>query len=180
MDIRRCFEILELERNASLDEARQAYKDVVNVWHPDRFSNNPRLKRKAEEKLKEINAAFEAVKSHLSSTKEVEPGPAETFEEGAGAETGDKTETAFEVGTEIFLNICSSLYTTFRRFVEEQSNRVEDTNDTRSGESNRRPGQRKAFGGGRAGPSAGLRAGGRGMARGAGARRKGGSGKRGG
>ena len=46
MTIRRSFEILELQRGATLDDARQAYKDIVNVWHPDRFTANPRLKHK--------------------------------------------------------------------------------------------------------------------------------------
>jgi curved DNA-binding protein CbpA len=36
---------------------------LANVWHPDRFVGNPRLQKKAEEKLKEINAAYEYIKS---------------------------------------------------------------------------------------------------------------------
>jgi len=36
---------------------------MVNIWHPDRFSSNPRLKQKAENKLKEINEAYEAMQS---------------------------------------------------------------------------------------------------------------------
>ena len=70
MDLKRCFEILELNPNASIDEVKQAYKDLVNIWHPDRFGTNPRLRRKAETKLKEINRAYAMVKSLLSS----EPG----------------------------------------------------------------------------------------------------------
>lgn len=55
MDIKRCFEILELDHSASVDELNQAYRDLVAVWHPDRFPINPRLKAKAGEKLKAIN-----------------------------------------------------------------------------------------------------------------------------
>lgn len=61
MDIERCFEILEIESGASTEEVKQVYKDLVHVWHPDRFSHNPRLKRKAEEKMKEVNLAYEIV-----------------------------------------------------------------------------------------------------------------------
>jgi len=67
MDIQRYFEILELDSKASSDEVKQAYRDLVNVWHPDRFHGNPRLKQKAEEKLKEINEAYERALSFLSS-----------------------------------------------------------------------------------------------------------------
>jgi DnaJ-domain-containing protein 1 len=62
-NIDRCFEILELNPGASQEELNQAYRDLVNVWHPDRFSNNQRLQKKAEEKLKEINAAYEYIRS---------------------------------------------------------------------------------------------------------------------
>ena len=50
--------ILEIERGASLAEIKQAYRDQTKVWHPDRFSNDIRLKNKAEEKLKRINLAY--------------------------------------------------------------------------------------------------------------------------
>jgi preprotein translocase subunit Sec63 len=59
----RCTEILGLKPGASQEEAAQAYRDLANVWHPDRFAGNPRLQKKAEEKIKEINAAYEYIKS---------------------------------------------------------------------------------------------------------------------
>jgi curved DNA-binding protein CbpA len=37
------FNVLGLKPDASFDEVKQAYKDLVNVWHPDRFTHNPRL-----------------------------------------------------------------------------------------------------------------------------------------
>jgi len=53
---------------ASQDEVNQAYRDLINVWHPDRFANNPRLQKKAEEKIKEINAAYEYIRSFYRKT----------------------------------------------------------------------------------------------------------------
>ena len=73
MDIEKCYEILELNKDATPDQAKQAYKDLVNIWHPDRVSHNPRLKQKAEDKLKEINSAYENVVLHLSSPKRTVP-----------------------------------------------------------------------------------------------------------
>jgi hypothetical protein len=61
--IGRCIETLELKPGASREEVEQGYRDLVNVWHPDRFANNLRLQKKAEEKLKEINAAYEYIQS---------------------------------------------------------------------------------------------------------------------
>ena len=59
----KCIEMLGLKPGASQDEVTQAYRDLVNVWHPDRFADNQRLRKKAEEKLKEINASYEYIKS---------------------------------------------------------------------------------------------------------------------
>ena len=61
------FRVLGLPVNASLEEVREAYKDLVKVWHPDRFANHPRLSAKAEEKLKEINNAYERLLSDFGN-----------------------------------------------------------------------------------------------------------------
>jgi len=58
------YKVLEVEPGASQNEIKQAYKDLAKVWHPDRFTDNPRRKKKAEEKLKQINTAYEFLKSH--------------------------------------------------------------------------------------------------------------------
>jgi TonB family protein len=51
--------ILEIEPGSSFEEIRQAYRDQTKVWHPDRFSNDIRLQKRAEEKLKQINLAYQ-------------------------------------------------------------------------------------------------------------------------
>lgn len=56
---------LELRSGASLEEVKRAYRDMVKVWHPDRFSHDPRLQKRAQEKLKEINLAYQRLESFL-------------------------------------------------------------------------------------------------------------------
>lgn len=58
------YQVLEIEPGASQSEIKQAHRDLSLVWHPDRFFDNPRLRQKAEEKLKRINAAYEFLKSY--------------------------------------------------------------------------------------------------------------------
>ncbi|MEO6861412.1 MAG: J domain-containing protein [Microcoleus sp.] len=58
-DINRCYEILEIEPGASLEEIKRAYRDLAFVWHPDRLANNDRLQQKAQQRLTEINHAYD-------------------------------------------------------------------------------------------------------------------------
>lgn len=51
------YRVLELEPGASIEEVNQSYRDMVFVWHPDRFVNHPRLQEKAHVKIQEINEA---------------------------------------------------------------------------------------------------------------------------
>src|ERR1039458_9351657 len=46
-------------------QLKQAYRDLVQVWHPDKHAHHERLRIKAEEKMKEINQAYEALQSSL-------------------------------------------------------------------------------------------------------------------
>lgn len=69
MNLQRCLKILELETTGSLHEAKRAYKDLVRVWHPDRFQSNPRLKQKADQKLREINLAYNYLRSYIESNQ---------------------------------------------------------------------------------------------------------------
>ena len=60
------YQVLGLKPGASEKEIVEAYKVLVKVWNPDRFSKNPRLKEKANEKIKEINIAYEKLKSYIA------------------------------------------------------------------------------------------------------------------
>lgn len=65
--------ILELDKGASFDEIRIQYRDLVSIWHPDRHINNERLRKKAEDKIKEINAAFDFLKRNYLDEKNKSP-----------------------------------------------------------------------------------------------------------
>lgn len=57
------YRILEVKPSASADEIQRAYRELVKVWHPDRFQNDPSLKERANAKLREINEAYEILTS---------------------------------------------------------------------------------------------------------------------
>jgi hypothetical protein len=51
--------ILDLPETATGENIRTAYRELVKVWHPDRFAHDPKLQHRAQEKLKQINFAYE-------------------------------------------------------------------------------------------------------------------------
>ncbi len=54
----RDYAMLDLDPSASPAEVKQAYRDLVQVWHPDRFAHDSRLQRRAHVKLQAINDAY--------------------------------------------------------------------------------------------------------------------------
>jgi curved DNA-binding protein CbpA len=55
------YQILEVSPDASQEIIKEQYRFLVQAWHPDRFST-PAQKIKAEEKIKEINAAYKILR----------------------------------------------------------------------------------------------------------------------
>jgi molecular chaperone DnaJ len=59
------YKVLGVSEDATQEEIRAAYRELVKKYHPDQYANNP-LSDLAQEKLKEINLAYDmlADKSH--------------------------------------------------------------------------------------------------------------------
>jgi DnaJ-like protein len=62
-DLSKAYELLGVKPGVSSRELKAAHRDLAKVWHPDRFLHDPRLQAKAQEKLKEINEAYELLSS---------------------------------------------------------------------------------------------------------------------
>ncbi len=54
-------QILGIEPHASPQVVRRAYLDLVRMWHPDRFADEPVLRHEAEVATKRINEAYEVL-----------------------------------------------------------------------------------------------------------------------
>ncbi|MEM1055014.1 MAG: Hsp70 family protein [Bacteroidota bacterium] len=65
--------LLDLDPEATLDDAKKARRELAMVWHPDRFPDNEELRLRAEDKLKAINAAYEDVTNFLKVSKPKKP-----------------------------------------------------------------------------------------------------------
>ncbi|WP_410207836.1 J domain-containing protein [Fusobacterium sp.] len=58
-DLTKYYTILGVSKEATKEEIKKAYRDLVKQHHPDKFANNPTEKEYHENKLKEINEAYE-------------------------------------------------------------------------------------------------------------------------
>lgn len=64
MTLKDYYKILGLQPNASLADVKQAYRQLAKTWHPDRFAHNLLLRQEAEEKIKQINEAYQRLKDY--------------------------------------------------------------------------------------------------------------------
>ncbi|HEY3277765.1 MAG TPA: J domain-containing protein [Syntrophorhabdaceae bacterium] len=65
MELKQAYKVLELPQSASISDVKEAYRDLAQIWHPDRYSHNERLQKKALNKMKEINAAYDCLCRYL-------------------------------------------------------------------------------------------------------------------
>lgn len=54
------YQVLGVSENASDEEIKKAYRELARKYHPDNYHDNP-LADLAQEKMKEINAAYEEI-----------------------------------------------------------------------------------------------------------------------
>jgi hypothetical protein len=82
------YEVLGIAPSATDAEIKQAYLDLVRIWHPDRFEQDPRLKSKTEEHFKTIQQAYAWVqehKGHFASSATCSPSSTTPFSDAITA-----------------------------------------------------------------------------------------------
>lgn len=60
------YEVLGIQRGATEAEVKAAYRQLVKKYHPDNYTDSP-LQDLAEEKMKEINGAYETILKELKN-----------------------------------------------------------------------------------------------------------------
>ncbi len=61
------YEVLGLSRGATDEEIKNAYRELVKKYHPDKYIDNP-LADLAEEKMREVNDAYEMLMKPTTTT----------------------------------------------------------------------------------------------------------------
>ena len=87
------YEVLGVNKNATDDEIKKAYKKLAKKWHPDLNED----KKQAEEKMKEINEAYDVLKDPKKRAQYDQFGHA-AFTGGGGGYRGSGFEDMFRGG----------------------------------------------------------------------------------
>lgn len=70
------YEVLGVDKSASSDEIKKAYRKLAMKWHPDKFSTSPEAEKKeAEEKFIEISNAYDVLSDPEKRQKYDQFGP---------------------------------------------------------------------------------------------------------
>lgn len=75
-ELTKYYYVLGLSPGASSKDLKAVHRDLAKVWHPDRFLHDPRLQQKAQEKLKEINEAYDQLRSGKGKRQTARPASA--------------------------------------------------------------------------------------------------------
>ena len=100
MSVEQWCEVLGLKKGATNAQIREAYLDLVKIWHPDRFQNDPKLQKKAEEKIKQINSAYAELREYRQAESSVETVPESTAaksHEPAASQSVDSTPVEIKI-----------------------------------------------------------------------------------
>jgi len=61
MNMRDPYAVLGISPTATDEEVKSAYRKLARKYHPDNYASDPAAAKQAEEKMKEINAAYDRV-----------------------------------------------------------------------------------------------------------------------
>ncbi len=61
------YKILGVDSSITAEELKKVYRELVKEWHPDRLLHNPSLHKTAQQKLQEINEAYDQLLEHLAN-----------------------------------------------------------------------------------------------------------------
>lgn len=94
------YKVLGIKEGASYDEIKRAYRELAKKYHPDKYANNP-LADLAEEKMREINEAYDALMKNAGGAYQYQENYEQSYEssnasKGAGSQQQYQSRTQYQ------------------------------------------------------------------------------------
>ena len=89
------YQTLGVSENASDEEIKKAYRDLARKYHPDNYHDNP-LADLAQEKMKEINAAYEEINRRRSGGNRASSGSYGGYQQQYGQYQGRSSSSVLQ------------------------------------------------------------------------------------
>ena len=83
------FEVLGVSRNASDEEVKNASRALARKYHPDNYDNDNPLKDLANEKMQEINMAYDEIQRMRSESKDSYRGGETYYQQASSSAAND-------------------------------------------------------------------------------------------
>ena len=89
MDVESSFDVLRVSSGVSSHEVEEAYGDLLDVWDPERFQGNDRLRKKVEEERRRIELAYATLQAfHFADMEKTVIDEGEEASAGIEADSG--------------------------------------------------------------------------------------------
>ena len=95
------FEVLGISRGATDEEVKNAYRVLAKKYHPDNFEDGNPLKELANEKMQEINKAYDEIQRMRSENKEAYRGKNTYYQSYSGTNSSSNDPLYVEVRNDI-------------------------------------------------------------------------------
>lgn len=93
--------ILGLDDDATADDIKIAYRETVQILHPDKFAGNDKLQNRATEQFKRLQEAYELLSSGTGRGGRSSGGRASRTSSGASSGRAARSWTEVEDGVEV-------------------------------------------------------------------------------
>ena len=91
------YSVLGVSPSASDEEVKKAYRELARKYHPDNYQNNP-LADLAEEKMKEINEAYDTITKQRS-------GGGGSYQQSSGSYGGYTQQRSYSSGSSTYARV---------------------------------------------------------------------------